>query len=219
VKDNSALGTCGGGGSCGVGVAAKPVTVAPPGPSVVPGRTIELAVIEAPSSNCVGMPLFRFWVDGDADGQPGDPADTLLRGWTPDPTILDAPLTTTDYLVEFGCSADLSCTATTALTHLVACPISATHLFPTVTAPDDATLIWSGPTDSVFAKGDLFAVSSLIPTQTGTFAGISSLDISGDAPGLWYLFREDVVPGTECNSPGTWTSGGSGELPGREALP
>ena len=104
---------------------------------MVPGQTIELAVFEATSSNCVGLPLYRFWVDGDVNGLSGDPADTLLRGWTTDPTILDAPLTTTDYLVEFGCSADLSCTATTAVTHLVACPISATNLFPRVTAPKE----------------------------------------------------------------------------------
>jgi hypothetical protein len=187
---------------------------------VVPGQTIELDAFSGTAFDCgLGAPLSRFWVDGDANGQSGDPADTLLRGWTTDATILHAPLTSTDYLVEVDCSSDRSCMETMAVTHLVACPISATNLFQTVTASDDATLVWSGPIDTVFAKGDLLSVSTLTPTQTGTFATISSLDISGDAPGFWYLFREDVVPGPDCNSPGTWSSGGSGELPGREGLP
>lgn len=106
-----------------------------------------------------------------------------------------------------------------AVTHPVLCPISATNLFPTVTAADETAFAWTGPVDTVFAKGDLFTVSTLTPTQTGLLAGIGSLDISGDPPGLWYLFREDVAPGPNCNSPGTWSSGGSGELPGRGQLP
>ncbi len=215
TKDNSALPGC---GSCNV--PAGSVTVTPPGPSVTPGQTIELEAVGASSGNCSdGVLLYRFWVDGDANGQPGDPSDTLLRGWTTDPSILAAPSITTGYLIEFGCSSDPSCTATTTVTRLVACPVSAANAFPTVTAPNDATLVWSGPIDTVFVKGDLSGVSSLTPTQTGTLVGASSLDISGDAAGFWYLFREDVAAGPECNSAGTWSSGGSGELPGREGLP
>ena len=73
------------------------------------------------------------------------------------------------------------------------------------------------------SKGDLSQVALLMPAQSGALGSGSSLSISGDQPaegaGFWYLFREDVGPGPQCNGPGTWSSGGPGEIPGRESLP
>ena len=94
----------------------------------------------------------------------------------------------------------------------------------TIAAPDPDTLAWAYPVDGSFATGDLATVATYAAGDSGGFTAATSLDISNDDPapgtGSWDLMKSVGGGGTACNEVSTWTSGGPGELPGRDtALP
>src|SRR6185503_12838585 len=81
------------------GLSASPPTTGAPG---------QLAELDASSSfadRCTdGVLEFQFWADLNGNGILGDAGDHLLRGFTTDPVILQAPDRTTRYGVEVRCS-------------------------------------------------------------------------------------------------------------------
>jgi hypothetical protein len=199
-------------------------------PLPAPGLALELdAGGSHPDPKCVdGILQYRFWIDGSGNGLGGDAADTLLRDFSDDPILPQAPgAGTTTYVVEVRCSSAPGCVDSVARDVVVDCPTSgarggASTIFQTIVAVDANTLSWAEPEEVVFAEGDLAGVSSYTTTATGTSSGAVSTHPMGSAE--WYLLRSTGGVGGEfCNSaggPGSWASGGAGEsgTPGRDSV-
>jgi hypothetical protein len=178
-----------------------------------PGQVIELDGLPSTADRCLnGVLQYRFWMDGDGNGTGGDPADTLMRNWTDNTSIVAAPLATTGYVMDVRCSTATSCVGTASTIIAVNCPSSGNLGFPTVTAPDKNTLSWGNLLAYTWAKGDLAQVGSYITAGTGS-ANATSYNTSTDIPlagqGLYYLFRNSGTVGSGgtgfCNDPGiTW---------------
>jgi hypothetical protein len=210
-KDNSHLPLCG--NVCNT-VTAQ-LAADPPGILPAPGRVVALSALDSVADRCLdGVLQFRFGIDGDADGTGGGSQDTLLRGWTDVPEILQVPQQTTTYVVEVRCSSDTTCVDSASRTIVVNCPSSGSLTFPTVVAPDRDTLEWGDSITHDFAMGPLAGLTTYATSASGQDLGpASSFDIAGDTPavgsGLWYLFRKSGPLGEGdtgfCNAPGiTW---------------
>jgi hypothetical protein len=220
-KDNSSLPGCG--NLCNVVDAA--LAADPPGALPAPRQVVELSAVETIADRCVdGALQFRFWRDRDGDGAGGGPSDELMRGWTLDAAILDAPPVTTTYVVESRCSSDPTCSGSAALTVRVDCPATGNlGGFPEIAASDPATLTWGSPVAFDFSQGLLNDLAVYGTTDTGQGLGPAEVfDIGGDLPaagqGTWYLFRQTGTLGGGtgyCNAPGiTWgTPTRDGTLP------
>jgi hypothetical protein len=218
TKDNSSLPAC---DSCQL--LSVELEQSPSAPASAPGQAVLWeASVDAGAGCPGGIPLYRYWLDGDGNGLGGDPIDLLLRDYSTQSEYWAAPSATADYVVEVRCSSDPSCSASASFSRAVNCPSSAAVLFPTLSAVSADQFGWGAVIPSFFARGDLTLVSSLSPLAFGSLGSTASLDISTDSPaaggGFWYLFREDVTAAAFCNAPGSWSSGGSGELPGRTGV-
>ncbi len=225
TKDNTGLPGCG--STC---TAVDAALQASPAVLGAPGAPVELSAAASAADRCLdGNLQYRFWVDGDGNGAGGDAGDRLLRGWTGNAVLVDAPRATTRYAVDVRCATATDCADTQPLLLTVNCPASGNlgGVFQTVRAPDPATFAWTSPVDGQSARGALSGVASYSTAGggTGAFFAATSYDASGDAPapgaGLWYLFRNAAGGGGSfCNEIATWSSGGVGESPGRDtALP
>ncbi len=210
-KNNDALPGCG--NTCNT-ISAR-LTSDPAGSSAAPGRIVELSALESMADRCLnGVLQYRFWIDGNGSGSGGDPADTLLRGWTDNPEILDAPQPRTSYVADVRCSTAISCADSAALSVEVTCPSSGNLLFPPVVALDRDTLSWGSSRTYDFAEGLLANLSSYQTTDQAQNQGpAAALNIGDDFPaagtGLWYLLRDSGALGSGatqfCNAPGvTW---------------
>ena len=119
VKPNTGFPGCG--TVCSTVTAA--LTADPPGGLTAPGQVVELSAVDAVADRCTdGTLQYRFWVDGDLNGTGGDAADTLLRSWTDNPVLVQAPVGTTGYVVDVRCSALTACDDSAPLTVHVTCP-------------------------------------------------------------------------------------------------
>jgi hypothetical protein len=92
-------------------LASDPSTTEAPG---------QLATLDASGSAGAcrdGVLQYRFWTTNN-NTTVGDAGDVLLRTWTDNPEIADAPNATTRYGVQVRCSALVSCqnSATTTVT-------------------------------------------------------------------------------------------------------
>jgi hypothetical protein len=159
---------------------------------------------------------FRYWIDGDQDGDGGGTEDVLLRTWTDVPEMIDSPRESTAYVVEVRCSSDPACADFQCVTVTVNCP-STGRLggFPTVLAPSRDLLSWGTPLVHDFAVGAIPDLDSYAISDAGTMIGPeAAFDVSADDPpsgtGLWYLFRQNGPLGEAtgyCNAPGiSWGS-------------
>jgi hypothetical protein len=207
------------------GVDVEPVAdMATPLPA--PGLAIELdAGVSFPDPKCVnGVLQYAFWIDENGNDVVDDPGDTLVRGFTDNPILLQAPPAgVTTYLVQARCSSAPACIDTFPRDVVVDCPTSGARgggggIFETIIAPDKNTLTWTTPQDIAYAEGDIVNVSTYGTSATGTASGVSSHPM-GSAE--WYLIRSTSGGGEFCNSAGgggSWSSGGAGEsgVPGRD---
>jgi hypothetical protein len=125
-KDNSALPGCG--STCD---SVTPDLVTDPGGTLAaPGQVVELDASGSAANRCVGGTLqYRFWLDEDGDTFGGGATDTLLRGWTDNPTLVQAPTATSTYVVDVRCSTDPTCAASAYADVPVNCPSSGLGLF------------------------------------------------------------------------------------------
>jgi hypothetical protein len=187
-------------------------------PLAAPGRPVEMdAGTSYPDPNCIGGVLqYRFWIDTNGNDVGGDAEDLLLRDWTDNPTLFQAPEAgTTTYVLDARCSSAPSCADTVARDVVVSCPggSSTTPLpGPTISAPDKTRLVWSATDNVSYVGGLLAGLGSYATTVGGAFPGADSIPL-GDAE--WYLVKG---PDT-CNGPSTWQSSNGAE-PGRDlALP
>ena len=222
---------CAGNGSCQFpqcGVTCNTVTaslVADPADALAaPGQVVELSASASMADRCIGGVLqYRFWIDENGNQTGFEPGtDTLLRDWTENPILLQAPGDTTNFAADSRCSSATSCLGTAYNTVVVACPDS-TLLFPTITADGSNNkndFQFGGTTvNYAFGEGLLSTLSAAYATDssaTGLNAAFHTL-LGGDDH--WVLFRTDnpVAGGTFCNQaggPGGYDAGGA---PGRDA--
>jgi hypothetical protein len=179
-NDNSGLPGCG--ADCAVPTAA--LAADPSGTLPAPGQTVQLDASGTDINRCLGgTAQYQFCVDGNSNNVCGDPADTLLRGYTDNPVYIDAPVSPTRYLVEVRCSSSV------------------------IFAPNKDFLQWIGAQTYNFGTGTLANVSTYVTTDTGVAQGpATQFSISGNPPassGAWWLFR--VSGGGEaCNATNTY---------------
>jgi hypothetical protein len=225
-KANAGLPACG--TTCNTITAA--LGADPAGALTAPGQVVELISLDSVADRCLdGVLQYRFWIDGNNNGVGGNPQDTLLRNWTDNPTLVDAPTATTRYVVDVRCSTLTTCVGTTSRTVVVTCPTSGNFGYPEVFAPTKTSLTWGRSVTYNSAKGALATFSTLTPyapnTQTTNVGPTTTFSTAADAPaantGLWYLFRLSGTEGSGgtgyCNSPPiTWGYPGV-EPTGRDA--
>jgi hypothetical protein len=133
----------------------------PAGSLAAPGQVIELDGIASVADRCLdGVLQYQFWIDGDSNNVGGDPADTLMRNWTDNPSIVDAPIRTTNYVVNVRCSTATTCVGTTSVYVPVNCPSSGNLGFPTVTVDNTGTANWGSLQAFEWVRGDLVTVGS-----------------------------------------------------------
>jgi hypothetical protein len=203
---------------CGITCGAITASlVVDPGESAAPGQVIELSALDSMADRCIGGVLqYRFWID-ENDNQGGfeSGTDTLLRNWSENPLLLQAPGDTTNYASDSRCSAAISCEGTAYNTLAVTCPDSS-KAFPTITADGSGSksnFQWSGGAlNFAYGEGLLSTLSSAYATSsTGTGLNNSFHAILGGDS--WLLLRTDnpVSGGTFCNEaggPGQYDAGG-----------
>ena len=183
----------------------------PAGTLAAPGQVVELSASGSMADRCAnGVLQFRFWLDGDRSGgaYDGGVNDTLLRNWSENPTLLEAPLDTNDYAVDVRCSSATGCNATGYKTVLVNCPQGSPTLM--ADAVTKGVFNWAGPIDYEFAEGDLDTVSAAYATlATGNGTGSTYTVGGGSGTSRWLLIRMINPAGPECNAgPGSWGNAG-----------
>jgi hypothetical protein len=167
------------------------------------------------SGACVnGVLQYRFWTT-DNNTTVGDAGDVLLRTWTDNPTIADAPSNTTRYGVEVRCSALTTCqnSATTNVT--VNCPSTGNAVAPfgqSIAFSSKTSLGWStvglvdvirGSLDALRAAGGQF--NATVQACLGNNVNVSSVaDATTPAVGSanYYLVR-GAAPAF-CNAGNSW---------------
>jgi hypothetical protein len=173
----------------------------PPGVLPAPGQVVELNAITSTANACTGTLQYQFSKDG-----------AVMRTWTDNPIIVDAPSANTTYSVEVRCTSEpVTCLDNTNLLVQVACPSSGTlgGPFPDIVAPNKTSLIWSGSLSYNYGKGLISALSLSYPTTaTGTGLGpTTSHPTTGLPPaddGWWYLLRISGAGGGFCNETNTY---------------
>jgi hypothetical protein len=202
-----------------------PGTVNPGSTSIsAPGRVLELNAASpgAPSTadRCLsGVLQFRF----ERDGQ-------LLRSWTGNPIMLDAPVatppaTSVTYTVRVRCSTDPSCVDDEDVVVEVGCPSTGTlQRFPTIFAQaDKVTFSWTpfsagSPTSWWVFSGAIDQVAAYGGSLLFAGAGTSFDDATVPAPGEGSYYVLGRTDAELCNEkPALWTEGGPGEVSGRDA--
>jgi hypothetical protein len=216
---------------------------ADPAATGAPGVTVELDAGGSSADRCLdGTLQYRFYVDADNSGTI-DGADTLLRDWTDNSLLLDAPTGTTTYAVEARCSSDTTC-GTGTDNHLafttvnVSCPSTGnlkTAFTQTVGADSKTQFSW-GVADTVDVfRGNLGGTGSGggASSLTGTGSFLNSVETclqndqnissfvdatnpsAGSGNAVYYLVRGKG--GQFCNQAGSWNSGGGSQAGDRDA--
>jgi hypothetical protein len=159
---------------CGACSAITPALVATPSSSNGSGQIVTLDAKGSSVDRCLnGTVQYQFWVDANANGTVGDAGDALLRDWTDNSVLIDAPLATTRYGLKARCSTDVTCdTATNSivLNVPVNCPSTSTLSVASIrvgktaglggTEPDSNVTVdgWGGPLTVSIVRGDLNAL-------------------------------------------------------------
>ncbi len=154
--------------------------------------------------------------------------DGVLRDFTDAATLFDVASVAKTYTVDVRCSSDVSCVASANASVAVDCP---TGPGSTISFGDKSAFSWFGSVDRLFyAQGRLSTLDvSRTPDGSGSTSSTCGpvgggahcvTDVNPDpTDGAWWLVRSFGELGAYCNL--TWSSGGSGEFPGRDfsALP
>jgi hypothetical protein len=161
---------------CGACAAITPALVSTPATSSGPGQIVTLEARGSTVDRCLnGVVQYQFWVDANGNGVVGDAGDLLLRDWTDNATLIDAPLVTTQYGMRARCSTDTTCdsaTSSIALNVSVTCPTTAMLSVASIRVgktsglggaePDANVTIdgWGGNLTVSIVRGDLNALRS-----------------------------------------------------------
>ncbi len=199
-------GTCSG---LTAGLTATPSSVSGP------GQVVSLDGKSSSVTSCLnGILQYQFWVDANNNSVIGDAGDTLLRDFSDNPSIVDAPQATTAYGLVVRCSTSPSCgsavdASSARVVVPVSCPTSSTLSVASirVSKPDLATAEpdsraavsgWGGGLFVTAVRGDLGALRAsggLTNVDSGgcLAAGGFSSSVTDNAPpdagGTYYLVR------------------------------
>jgi len=210
-----------------------PTLTASPPISTAPGRLVTLTAAATVTQCANGLVVYQFWNDTNANGVIDPLTDTLLRDFSPDPVLEEAPVTDPGrYLVRAKCPTVVACSGDAAATVSVSTP-GASTIFPYVplkiqcvsgascTATDKSVLTWgfADPSGVEVIRGNLatlrsnggnfnLAVDSCVADDITT-ASTSDGTIPGTLVPFYYLARRSVVNQT-------WTSFSLREVPGRD---
>jgi hypothetical protein len=173
-----------------------------------------------------GTLQFRFWADLNGNTVLGDAGDVLLRSWTDNPVIEQAPQGTTRYGVEVRCSSLPSCLASTTALVTVPCPSTGNVKVPFSQAIGFATktqVSWGALTQVDVIRGNLGVLRSGGGQFNGTVEACLGNDLSASsvsdatvpAPGAgkYYLVR-GAGPSPYCIAGHSWRTGVPAEKPG-----
>jgi hypothetical protein len=212
---------------CGACSSITPALVASPASSSGPGQIVTLDARTTTVDRCLnGVVQYQFWIDGNGNAIVGDAGDVLVRDWTDNSMLIDAPLVTTPYGLKTRCSTDTSCDSATSSMVLnvpVTCPSTATLSVASIRVgktagsggvePDANVTIdgWGGSLTVSIVRGDLNALRSsggVTNVESGgcvanaTFAA-SVNDVSGLPTGAakYFLLRTPLA----CNVAGSGT--------------
>jgi hypothetical protein len=176
-----------------------------------PGQPIELDASSSTGTCLGGSLLYRFSVVG------GD----VLREYSENPVFVDAPSVDTDYRVDVSCSADAAglCDNFAVVDVNVNCPSTGNvslGVFPVIQATSKNPLTGSATWGWTPSKSYLLHVGNLpvTPAYAGTQTAGSGTSFTHAPVGNFYYLVREVGP--FCNASGLWTSGGTGEQPGRD---
>ncbi|MCP3980277.1 MAG: S8 family serine peptidase [bacterium] len=188
----------------------------PAGGLGAPGQPVELDASGSTAQNgrCLdGTLQFRF----------SNNVDGVMRDYTDDPTLLDAPLVAKTYTVDVRCSADDTCNGTANAGIAISCP---TGPGITVSFDDKGAFGWDSGIDKWFYSQGLLSTldADRTPSSSGTTTS-NCADLGGGehcvtdvnpaaGDGAWWLVRPAGTLGELCNL--TWKSGGSGEVADRD---
>ena len=212
--------------SC-AGAACTAVTaslVADPTSTGAPGQLTNLDA-SGSSGSCVnGVLQYRFWTTNN-NTTVGDAGDVLLRTWTDNPELVDAPSGTTRYGVQVRCSALTSCAGSATAQVVVDCPSTGNALaafnqdisfssktafgWPTAQAADAIR----GSLDALRAAGGQFnaTVQTCLNNNTSVNT-VPDATTPGVGSGFYYLVRGAGV--TFCNAGNSWKTFSAAEKPG-----
>lgn len=204
TKDNSALPGCG--SNCTTATAA--LVADPPGALPAPGQVVELSAASSSADACQqGTLQYQYYVDGQ-----------LVRSWTDNPVLIQAPLGTTTYGVDVRCSTQKSCVDSTTLVVPVDCPSSGNlGANMVITAPSSKTAY---DFDASYTYHYCEGADTNLPSYTCNVINYpatagpatSHTMVLGTPPAgsfFWTLFRTSgtLGAGAFCNSPGnSWGS-------------
>ena len=199
------------------------LTATPPSPGA-PGQPVVLDASASAADACPGgVLLFRFSLDEDDDGFLHGPLDVLLRDWTSDAILVDAPAYTARYVVEVRCSSRISCEGSTTALVTVPCPANPTPFPHSVRFVNRDHLVWDATARVDVVRGDLAALRAAAGAFGGTVTGCVANDtVSGGVqdfvfpppdPGsaAYYLVRE---VGSSPTCARSWGTGVPQEQPG-----
>jgi hypothetical protein len=177
------------GPECSTVTAALAVT---PGTTPGSGEPVSLDASASSADACPGGTLlYRFWVDEDDNGVVSDPLDVLLRGWTADPVLLDAPDYTTRYVVEVQCASRTTCGNRATALVTVPCPDPPLP-FPHVLRFDSRyALSWGSAARLDLLRGNLLALRA----SGGAFQGTVAACLANDVLETYHVDYEDPAPG------------------------
>jgi hypothetical protein len=223
---------------CGACAAIAPALVANPSTSSGPGQIVTLDGRSSTVDRCLnGIVQFQFWIDANGNGIVGDGGDALLRDWTDNSTLIDAPLITTQYGMRSRCSTDTTCDSATnsiVLSVPVTCPSTSTLSVAGIrvgktagfggSEPDSNVTItgWGGNLTVSIVRGDLNALRSsggVTNVETGgcvanaTFAA-SVADVSPLPAGAGKYFLLKTPPACNVAGSGTYSENQPTEFAG-----
>jgi len=142
----------------------------------------------------------------------------MIRDWSENSVLIDAPELDTDYRVEVRCSADTSCAGSVVVDVEVDCPSTGDleSVFPeTIVAQTKTRFSWTTARSFFLFSGDLAAVGAYAGdlsshTSDGFYADMTP----APGAGSYFVVR---TPGEFCNDAGLWATGGMAENPLRES--
>jgi hypothetical protein len=200
---------------------------ASPPATAAPGQPTTLDASASFVDRCAdGILHFRFWEDGNGNDVLGDAGDTLLRTWTENPILDQAPAVTTAYGVEVRCSTLPTCQGTATTLVPVPCPSTGNAKAPFDQAIGFASktqLAWPAAEPADVIRGDLGLLRSSGGQFNGTVEACLGNDVSvsslvdatlpASGAGKYYLVR-GAGPSPYCNATPSWKTGVAAEKAG-----
>lgn len=207
-----------------------PSLVPTPATSPAPGQPVSLSAAGSSANSCLNGSLqYRFFQDLNSNTTYEPGVDTLLRDWTDNAVLLDAPLNTTRYGVVVRCSSDTACANSTVVNVPVNCPSTGSqvsyfngNIFVKKGAPE-VTWTTSQMFDAVQINGNT------LRSTAGDFNAAKESCVQNDgsgtslnwnpavSPGDWKAILLRPAGGTFCNASGSYSANHPKEAPGRDS--